>query len=460
MASQSQVEKLTEQIRQMLADNRRLALKHLMTRLHFADLTEVLETRLTEEEANQCLAVMPLGKAAEVLNSLNADRQIAGVLSMPHARASRVLRLMGADDAVDILQSLPMDARRRILGEMPTDDDTHSLHQLLLEEPDTAAGIMATEFIQVSVEQTVGEALESVRQADERDFIYYTYLVDKQERLVGVVSLKTLILKSPETPLQQVANFDIKTVHHQADQSEVVQRFRKYHNLLAMPVVDEEEYILGIVTLDDVLDVLEEETVEDIYQASGITLDDQDEKHLLSGPVWKAVRSRLPWLSITMVGQMVGSLIITGFHDTVEKAAIAISFMPLLSGLSGNIGSQTDVVTVRGLALSQIRPDNFTSKLLRELRVALAISAICAVIVGSVSYIWYHKPWFSLLLVASILLSLCISALLGMVIPFWIRQTFKYDPAGVGAPFLTTFMDILTFTIYLALLSVLKDKIF
>ncbi|MFM7469341.1 MAG: magnesium transporter [Vampirovibrionales bacterium] len=459
-ASLEVIQRLASQIQQMLKENRRLGLKHILSRANFADLTEVCERYLNLEDMKRCLALMPLGKASEVIASLETERRSAGLLSMPASRASRILRLMPDDDAVDILQELPLEVRRKLLGEMPTDDDTHSIHQLLMEEPDTAAGLMSTDYVSVLAEKTVGEATEEIRQAYEKDFIYYVYLVTHQEELVGVVSVKTLLLRQPETPLKQVAMFDVKHIEAQADQSEVVTRFRKYHNLLAMPVVDETNRLQGIITLDDVLDVLEEETVEDIYQASGIFLDDQDERNLLSGPVWKAVRARLPWLSVTIIGQMIGSLIITQFHDTVIKAVVAVSFMPLLSGLSGNIGSQTDVVTVRGLALNQIRPDNFLQKLFRELMVALSIAIICAFAVGIISYVSYRSGWLSLLLMVSILVSLCTSAVLGMVIPFWIRQVFRYDPAGIGAPFLTTFMDILTFSVYLLILSLLYDRVF
>ncbi len=459
-ASLEVIQRLSTQIQEMLKENRRLGLKHMLSRANFADLTDVCERYLSLEDMKRCLALMPLSKAAEVIASLETERRIAGILSMPAPRASRILRLMPDDDAVDILQELPLEARRKLLGEMPTDDDTHSIHQLLLEEPDTAAGLMSTDYVSVQADKTVGEATEEIRRASEKDFIYYVYLVAQQEELVGVVSVKTLLLKHPETPLHQVAMFDVKHIEAQADQSEVVTRFRKYHNLLAMPVVDESHRLQGIVTLDDVLDVLEEETVEDIYQASGIFLDDQDERNLLSGPVWKAVRARLPWLSVTIVGQMIGSLIITQFHDTVAKAVVAVSFMPLLSGLSGNIGSQTDVVTVRGLALNQIRPDNFLQKLCRELLVALSIATICACVVGLISYISYHSAWLSWLLMISIMVSLCTSAVLGMVIPFWIRQVFRYDPAGIGAPFLTTFMDILTFSVYLFVLTLLYHQVF
>jgi magnesium transporter len=304
------------------------------------------------------------------------------------------------------------------------------------------------------VEATVGEAMGLVRRAEEKDFIYYCYLVDSENQLVGVVSLKQLILLDESAPLSRIAQFDVKSILVTFDQELVANVFRKYYNLLAMPVVDPDNTLRGIVTIDDIIDVIEEETSEDIYKASGITLEEMDERGLLIGPEIRAFKARFPWLSITMGGQFLASTIIAHFSHTVATAVIAISFMPLLTGLSGNMGTQSETITVRGLALEIITPDNIVPMLMREGRVALITGGFFATCVGFLSYILYHKWQLSLLLSAWIIVSQCTFAVLGMLVPYAFKRFFKVDPAGMAGPFISTLSDILTFLVYLSIVTI------
>jgi magnesium transporter len=346
---------LGEKIRGLLVQRNKFALRRLLARHNFADISDAMENVLTAEEAVFCFQYFAPQQASNVLISLDDERQVACLASLTASKAGKILRAMPADEAVDLLQKLPSDETRKILGSMPFDADTRTLHQLLLESPDTAAGIMSTDFVTIPVEGTVGEAISLVRKAEEKDFIYYIYLVDQNEKLIGVVSLKQLVVHTDDTPLNRIATFDIKSVLLSFDQALVANLFRKYYNLLAMPVVDANDIMQGIVTLDDILDVVDEETVEDMMQASGISIEAVDERNLLSGPAYLAVKARLPWLSITMLGQLLNAGIVASFHQTVSSAVIAYSFVPLLSGLAGNMATQSDTISVRGLALSLIR---------------------------------------------------------------------------------------------------------
>jgi len=447
------VSSLADKIRRYLNQKNPSALRRLLSRHNFADIADVMENSLSREQAMACFQYLNVGQAAQVLASVNEDLQHACLSSLPTVMGSQILRMMPTDDAVDILQEMDTAESQRILEEMPFDTDTRTLHHLMMEEPDSAAGIMSTDYISVSVEATVGEAMGMVRRAEEKDFIYYCYLVDSEERLVGVVSLKQLILLDESVPLSRIAQFDVKSLLVNYDQELVANVFRKYYNLLAMPVVDPDNTLRGIVTLDDIIDVIEEETSEDIYKASGITLEEMDERGLLIGPEFRAFKARFPWLSITMGGQFLASTIIAHFSHTVATAVVAISFMPLLTGLSGNMGTQSETITVRGLALEIITDNNITSMLLRETRVALITGSFFATCVGILSYIIYHKWQLSLLLAAWIVISQCTFAFLGMLIPYGFKRLFKVDPAGMGGPFITTLSDILTFLVYLSVVS-------
>lgn len=455
--SLQQAVEVTERIRSLLRlKQNRYTLRGFLARLHFADLAEVLEAHLERDEALQTFTFMAPTKAAEVLPSLSYELQHDCLLTVPPAKASRIIRHMAADDAVDLLQSLSPEHRRAFLGELPLDADTRAIHQLLSEEPDTAAGLMSTEFIHLPADATVEQALLSIRQADERTFVYYIFLTDREGRLVGVLSLRKLMQANSDQLLNEVATFDIKSVLDSFDQEIVVKLFRKYYNLLAIPVVDSHEKLIGLITLDDIIDIIDEESQEDLYRASGIILDDEaDERNLLHGPVMDAVKARLPWLSITMVGQLVTATIIASFQPTVSQAVIAFSFLPLLCGLSGNIGTQSDTITVRGVALDIVHPDNIRHKLSRELRVASVIGGTFAILVGAAAYILYRQPLLSLLLVGFIFTAACISASLGMLIPYIIHHKLGKDPAGVGGPFITTSMDLMLYISYLTVLTVL-----
>jgi magnesium transporter len=449
---------LAERIRRYLQQKNTSALRRLLSRHNFADIAEAMENALTREEAMGCFQYLNVGQAGQVLASVNENLQHACLASLPTVMGSQILRMMPTDDAVDILQEMDTTDSRRILEEMPFDMDTRMLHHLMMEEPDSAAGIMSTDFISISVEATVGEAMHLIRRAEEKDFIYYCYLLDAENHLVGVVSLKQLIICDESAPLARIAEFDVKSLLVTYDQELVANVFRKYYNLLAMPVTDPDNEMRGIVTIDDIIDVIEEETSEDIYRASGINIEAMDERGLLIGPEFQAFKARFPWLSITMGGQFLASTIIAHFQHTVATAVIAISFMPLLTGLSGNMGTQSETITVRGLALEIITDNNITRMLMRELRVASITGSFFGISVAILSFFIYHKWQLSILLGTWIMISQCTFAVLGMLIPYAFKRIFKVDPAGMGGPFITTLSDIVTFLVYLSVVTLLLKE--
>jgi magnesium transporter len=449
---------LGEKIRHLLDTRNHVALRRWLLRHNFADVADVMENYLNETEVVACFQLLNVAQAAQILPGLSEDRQIACLSSLPVGIGSQILRLMPSDDAVDILQELDSRQSQKILEEMPFDLETRSIHHLLREAPDTAAGIMATDFLQVSIEKTVGDALGIVKTAEDKDFVYYCYLVDTHEVLHGVVSLKMLIQHPETTPLKEIAHFDIKTILETADQEAVANLFRKYYNLLAMPVVDADGHLRGIITLDDIVDIIDEESSEDIYRTSGIQIQAVDEKNLLTGPTLKAVKARMPWLTVTLFGQFLAATIIASFHHTVATAVIAISFMPLLSGLSGNMGTQSETIAVRGLALNLITRDNISKKVFRELKVGLITGGTFSIGVGVLSFLQYHHMLLSVLLSGAIIVSLCLSSVMGIMLPYAYQRYFRQDPAGVGGPLITTLMDIMSFSTYLYVISLLLDR--
>ncbi len=415
----SSLSTLLDKTKRYLANNNAASLRRLLARSNFADVVEAMEKGLTVEEAVQCFQYLSMGQAAQVLNGLNEDLIEACLAKMPSPMSGKILSEMAVDDAVDILQELDTVQSQRILQNMPQTEDTQTIQHLMLEEPDTAAGIMSTDFIKTSVNNTVGEALTIIRETDDKDFVYYVFLVDEDDHLLGVASLKQLLRHPEETPLNQVGNFDVKSLLVQYDQEFAATLFRKYYNLIAMPVVDDDNVLRGIITIDDIIDVIEEETSEDLYRATGINLEEIDEKNLLTGPAIKAVKARMPWLSITVIGQLMGSFIIASYEDTVQLAVVAVSFMPLLTGLAGNMGTQSDTIAVRGISQGLVTPENFAEKLWREIKVALMTGGFFSVMVGFISFAIYRHWTLSGLLMAWILISLITTGIIGLSVPYF-----------------------------------------
>lgn len=438
----------------------RYGLRQLLINIHFADLAELFEKHLSLNDSLACLEVLSLTQASQVLVSLPTEHQRAVLLALPPQKASRLIRHLASDDAVDILQELSTTEARCILGELPLDADTHAIHQLLIEAPDTAAGLMSTGFVSVGAEGCVEDALNAIRTADETDFIYYVYLTDREQSLLGVLSVKTLLLQhEPNTPLLQLAMLDVKTLAESMDQELVANVFRKYYNFLALPVVDAQNRLVGIVTLDDVVEVIDEENQEDLYRTQGINIEDIDERNLLTGSSWLAVKARIPWLFVTLLGQLVVASIIGVFQDTVSGAVKAFSFLPLLCGVAGNMGTQSDTISVRGIALNIVTPDRYWVLIKREAKVAAAIGSIFALCLTAASFVMYRHWVVSVLLGGFVLLGVMSSALLGMSLSVLIKYRLKQDPAGMTAPFITAFMDLSHYTLFLLTLKALAPHL-
>lgn len=444
---------LTDRLTRAIQKRNPAQLRRLLNRTHFADVAEVMAHHLSKEQAVTCFQYLNMGQAAQVLLSLDDDLQAHCLNTLPTLIGGKILRAMASDDAVDVLQELEAADSQRLLEGMPLDEDTQAIQELLLEEPDTAAGLMTTDYIDITIDETAGEAMAKIRQAEDKDFIYYVYVVDENEQLLGVLSLKQLVRCPEDMPVHQAMNSNVKSVLIHFDDAFVANLFRKYDNLLAMPVVDAQNTLRGIITVDDVIEVIEEENSEELYRASGINVEAVDEKNLLTGPFWNAFKARFPWLGITVFAQLMASFIIASYETTVQTMVIAVSFMPLLTGLAGNMGTQTDTISVRGLALGLITPRNVWEKIRREWMVALSLGMSFSLIIGFFSFVIYRDLQLTLLLSTWVIGSLLLAGTVGMAVPYLYSQLFKRDPAGVGGPLITTTTDLLTFSIYLYILT-------
>lgn len=359
-------------------------------------------------------------------------------------RVSRILEDIPSDDAVDLLGELPEEQTRELLDQM-RQDEAEDVKVLLTYPVETAGGLMTDEFITLRGFWTVQQALGELREkAPGAETIYYLYVTDAEDRLVGVVSIRQLIVASPETRVEDIMGENVISVAAEADQEEVARLIEKY-DFLALPVVGQERRLLGIVTVDDVIDVLEDEATEDISRLAaihGIT-----ESGDLRESSWKAARRRLPWLILLMGVGLIAGNIISRFESTLEAVVSLAVFIPLMADMAGNTGTQALAVVVRGLSIGEFRTQDLLWLLRREAGVGLFIGTVNGLLIALTAWFWQGNPWLGFVIGFSLWLTLMVATMAGATIPLLLHRS-GIDPAVASGPFITTINDIIGLTIY------------
>jgi len=318
---------------------------------------------------------------------------------------------------------------------------------LLRHDEETAGGIMALEIVAVDENRKTQEAMDVLRQkAEEVDDVYNIYVVDKIGVLKGVVSLKALVLAKPDTLLNQIMDREAVTIHTEMDQEEVANIFHKY-DLVAAPVVDEQGRLVGRITVDDVLDVVEEEASEDITMMAGIT-----DETIAERSIFKVSGVRLPWLLVAFMGELVSAVIYQRFHASVEKIIASAFFIPMIMAMGGNAGIQSATVVIRGLATGDIDLRDTGRRLFRELRVAFLNGCLISLLLFGVVAVWLHDPRFGLILGMAMLAVIFNAAFTGTLIPFLLKRV-GVDPAIATGPFITTSNDVLGLVVYFSMIT-------
>ncbi len=359
---------------------------------------------------------------------------------------------MDDDDATDLILKLPESEKASFLKLLPDPIQQALVNELINYPPESAGGIMSTDFLRLRSDMNIGLAFNYVRrQAPEyKGQIYYLYVVDNRNKLSGVVTLRNLICAPTSDIVGNHMSDEVISCNVNDDQETVAETISKY-DLIALPVIDDENTLKGVVTIDDVVDILKTETTEDIYQGSGIS-DAIPSDELINGKVTFAVRARLPWLLLTLGGQTIAACIIASFDKTIASIPIAVSFMPLLSGLSGNVGGQTATIIVRGLVTGDIKLKDTLKHIFHETRTGFLLGIICSIITGFVAWFQHGIELLGLVVAFALTCSMTLGVLLGTIFPI-LLQYFKKDPATASSPMITTMLDMTTFTIYLSIIS-------
>jgi len=449
-----------ERIKTLIASNNKKLIRKLFNEFHYADIAEVLGD-FTLNDQIKFVKNISMEEAAEVISNMESQHKVDIIKTLKFSRASDLLEEMDADDAVDILNDLSPDRVVKILAEMER-EDAEDISELLTFDERSAGGLMNTEYIVIPEKLTVNQAIKRIREQDppEDHAFAYVYVVDGENRLVGYASLRDLMLADPKSMVKKIRHDNVVSVPVDLDQEEVAEKFAKY-DLIALPVVDHKDRLVGVITLDDIVDVITEESTEDLYKFTGATFSEENEA--VEGKFAKAAMFRLPWLLITLSGGFVISYIINSFSPTLDKLpmslALILGFVPMLTGMGGNVGTQSSSITVRGLATGHIRMDKVMVHITREILVGLSIGMILGLIVSVVSYYWQANHYIGLIVGIAMWFNVSFAATLGAVVPILFKK-IGIDPAIASAPFISTSIDILGLINYFFVVMVLVNLFF
>jgi magnesium transporter len=414
---------------------------------------------LSAEERWESFRRLPREEAADFFLGLTARGQ-AGLFAAMAARERRLwARLLAPDDAVDVIQEVASELREEILGLL--DDRTRrEVQALLAYREDAAGGLMSPRYARVRPEMTVAEAIEYLRkQARERlETIYYAYVVDPEQRLLGAVSLRELFLAPDLQPVREIMQSDVITVGEETDQ-EAVAKLIAQHDLVAVPVLDAGGRIKGIVTVDDIVDVVQEEATEDIQKLAG--MEALEAPYLRTG-FFTLLRKRAGWLAVLFVGEMLTASAMGYFEDEIASAVILALFVPLIISSGGNSGSQASTLVIRAMALGEVRLHDWWRVVKRELLSGLALGGILAslglvrVLLWEALFHAYgdHAGLLALTVGVSLVGVVCWGTLTGALLPFALRA-LKFDPASASAPFVATVVDVAGLVIYFSVAGLL-----
>ena len=419
-----------------------------------ADVAQVLHglSELDRHAVFAALAQHDRELAAASLSEFGADEGIDLLHTLSPEDIAQVLQELPSDDAALFVEKFPGEIRERLLDLMKIEAST-DVQELLSFAEYTAGRIMTPDVFALSEDLTVGEAVSAIQKASsDIELVFYLYIVDDRSHLVGVVSLRQLLLVPPTTPLKKIMSSDVISVRTETDQEEVARIVARY-NLLGVPVVDEENKLVGVVTVDDVLDVIREEATEDIYALAGVSSDD----NALSAPI-RSVRLRMPWLLVNLATAILASTVVHFFEGTIAKVTVLAALMPIVAGMGGNAATQTLAVIVRGLALGEVTWENARRVIIKESLVGFANGIATGLVAAVVVWLWYG-PTAKMALIGGIIAlamvnNMLIAGIAGTAVPLILKR-LKADPALASTVFVTTCTDVGGFLSFLGIATLL-----
>jgi magnesium transporter len=437
-------------VKRFLDRNANLNIIKILEKSHPADIAHLFRHLSMDEKKKLFLIVRATETmAAEVLSEMGEPLWDELVGDLNPKEASEIVQEMESDDAADFLGSLEEEKAREILSLMEDEEGASEVEKLLDYEEDTAGGIMNPEVFAVDENLKVEDALNLIRSTEDLEVVFYLYVVGQHNHLLGVISLRQLIMSSPHLRLREIMKTEVVYVTVGTDQEDVAREVERY-GLLAIPVVDEKHQLLGVVTVDDVIEVIREEATEDLYKMAGT-----DDEEITSKSAFRIARIRFPWLTATLVAGIVNSYMIHSFQDKLTQVIALAAFIPVILGMGGNIGGQSAVIVVRGMALGKIDLEHLFHIIVKEIRVGLVLGFIYGNLLGVLAYYFFDtSPMVGVVVGSSICASMLFAVTIGVLYPMFFRR-IGVDPAVATHPFVTTSTDLVGILIYFTIASAL-----
>ena len=432
-------ESRVDKIREYLDRGDTSGLKEFLRKLYPVDIAETFQY-LEFEERLSIIKLLDLEIAGSVLSELDLGESNELLSSLEPQFLSDIMEAIPSNEAADLLGEMPEEEAEKTLSLME-EEEAEDVERLLKYPAETAGGIMTPEFLSIGSGTTVDGAIAVLRRAKDVEMISYVYVVNDEGHLAGVVSLRKLIVSEGKCRLKEIMDRDVVSARTDVDQEEVARLVRRY-DLRTLPIVDEKGVLVGRVTVDDVMDVIEEEATEDIYRMAGT-----DDEELSRKSVLNVARLRLPWLLTSLVGGMISAAIMRSFNVTLENVIALVFFVPVIMGMGGNIGMQSSTIVVRGLATGRIELGHVWGVLFREIRTGALMGLICGVVVGIVARVLQGDVMLGFVVAVSMFAAITVAATIGVLMPMGLK-TLKIDPAIASGPFVTTANDITGLLIY------------
>lgn len=434
----------------MLEDKKYAALRDLLVVMNPADIAELFST-LEEQKIPLLFRLLPKELAAESFVEMEPEQQELLIQGFSDNELKEVLDELFVDDAADLVEEMPANVVRRILKHAEP-EMRQSINQILRYPENSAGSMMTTEYVSLGPDMTVGESILRIRRQGVDKETIYTCYVTKDRTLVGLVTVKDLLLaEDDDTLIEDIMLKNLISVTTHTDQEEVARMFSRY-DFLALPVVDNENRMVGIVTFDDAMDVIEEETTEDMEMMAGML---PSEKTYLKSSAWELFKNRIPWLLLLMVSATFTGMIITSFEGALAAQAALTAFIPMLMGTGGNSGSQSSVTIIRALSLGELKFSDIFRVLWKEIRTAV----MCGVVLGAVCFckIWLVDRWLlgnyeitlmvDLVVCLALVVTVLAAKIVGAVLPM-VAKSVGLDPAVMASPFITSIVDALSLLVY------------
>jgi magnesium transporter len=448
MAAQRRIDLVLDSVKRLLRIGATANLLNLLQKQHPADLAQVFsELPDKEREAAFSLLADRNGRLAmEAISELGPEAGASLLATRPAEDIAKLAQEIPSDDAAALIDNLPEELSAAVLDLMRP-KESGIVENLLEYAEQTAGRIMNPHVFALNEDMTVGEAITELQNNRDVEMVFYLYVVDDRHHLVGVTSLRRLLLVAPATPLKRIMTSDLISARVDTDQEEVARQVASY-NLLAIPVVDEENKLVGVITVDDVIDVIKDEATEDIYRLAGVSGDER-----VFTPAGESLRKRLPWLGVNLVTAFLAASVVGLFEGTIQQVTALAVFMPIVAGMGGNAATQTLTVIVRGIALGELSWVNSRKALLKEAVVGIGNGVVLGVVAALVAWITRGSPVLGILLCAAMIINMFVAATAGTLVPLGLRAA-NIDPALASSVFITTMTDVFGFASFLGLATI------